>query len=218
MPFVRRKPTRKTRAKRSTISSNTKKIKQLTTKVNRQETPSVTFIEKNADKDIFTTPVVELLDVSASLPSTVTTTKTILDSIWVKGLLELDTAGADTQIARIAIVQDMRKFDNNVSPLWLDVFETTSVYSHRTDALGGDKKRSFKVLHDKTFTLTKDADATVMSRKLVTFFTKFGKNGMQQFDYDEYSKNLLYIMYVSTAATTVMDFNYDLKIRMSKDA
>lgn len=218
MPFKKRNVRSRKAPSKGTVRANTKKIASLTKKVNKQETPSNVFIEPNQNLDITTTPTVELLDVSAALPSTATTTKTILNNFWVKGLLDLQTGSEDTEIARIVIVQDMRKFDNNTAPLWLDVFDTTSVYSHRADTLGGDKKRSFKVLHDKTFTMVRNTDGSVRNRVLFSMFTRFGKNGLRQFDYSDYSQGLLYIMYVSTTATTVMDLNFDLKISQSKDS
>jgi len=209
---LRRPLFRKRKAKVPTLKS---KVTTLQRKIRNAEAPFNISTDNNINDDIFTTPVVEALDVAANLPSTATTTKTLLKRVQVSGQIVLTTPTATTEIARVVVVLDKRKFDNNTAPVWLDIFNTANVYSMRADTLGGDKLKSFQVLYDRTISVTNDT-ATLNSHKLFKF-SKTWKIPIEQYNYDEYSKNLLYIMYMSTSATTEMDLSYENSVLMSRD-
>jgi len=206
---------RGTRTVRKTNKTITKKVAVLIKKVNNQEAPFVMHIDAETNLDIFTTPTVKLLEVAASLPSTVTGTKTLLKTIKFKGNLKLGTASADTEIARVVVVMDKRKFDNDTAPVWLDVFNSNNVFALRADTLGGEKKHSFQVLSDRTYTLNND-EGNLMNLKIIQFSKSF-KSSLHQFNYASYSQNLIYIMFMSTAATSEMDFSYENAVLMSRD-
>lgn len=192
-----------------------KKIASLTRKVRNAEAPYLTYSDNNANKDIYDTATVEALDVAASLPSTVPTTKSLLKTLKVSGQVKLTTASADTEIARIVIVLDRRKFDNNVAPVWGDVFQQENVYSLRKDTSIIDRNKSFTVLFDRTITLNNDS-ASLSNLKLFKY-TKHFKNSMEQYNYAEYCQNLIYLMYVSTSATTEMDLSFQNSVTMSRE-
>jgi predicted nuclease of predicted toxin-antitoxin system len=212
--FFKKRTTRKIAPSNAKINA---KVIKLQKSVKRISPIVVQHNHQVLNNDIYTTPNVEVYAPAAALPSTVTTTKSYVHSVWLKGVLELDTAGTDTQFARILIVQDMRKFDADTAPTWADLFESTTVYSHRTDSLSDKKTKDFKILEDKTFTLTKDSDATVKSRRLVSMFHRF-KTPLRQFNYSNYQQGQLYLMYMSTAATTQMDFDHQTRFMISRDS
>lgn len=199
--FVRKKKT------------NTSRINTLARKVHENEPPVRYSVEAISNLDIFDTPVVRPLQVSAVLPTTSQTARTLLKSIKVSGQCKLINASDTTEIARIVIVQDRRKFDNNAAPTWLDIFKENTVYSLRADTLSGDKKGSFHVLFDRTITLNNDT-ATLSNLKIFKY-NKIFRPPIEQYNYDEYSKNLLYLMYMATSATTEMDMNYQNSVIMA---
>lgn len=196
-------------------STLTKEVNTLRRRVKKQESPFNLKVEQFQNQNIFTTATIARLDVAGSEPSTISTTKTLLKQIKISGQIVQTTASADTEIARIVIVMDKRKYDNNVEPVWADIFDNESIYSLRSDTLGGIKKASFQVLYDKTITVTNDT-ASLHNIKLFNY-QKTWKMPIEQFNYSEYTKNLLYIMYISTANTGTMDLSWNNSVMMSID-
>ena len=97
------------------------------------------------------------------------------------------------------------------------MFQSTDIYTQRNASQGGIKGRSFKILSDKTISLTRDANVTTLSRKIVNWSRTY-KNPIRQFDYSNgYNKNLIYIMFVATSATTEMDWSYQISVNSSLD-
>lgn len=176
-------------------------------------------------------PDMVILD-DASLGNDIYTTGTITDvgyassqeawlhSVQLNGMLELDTdQAAETALARIIVFFDKKNTDpDNDSIGWTDVWKTETVYSLRASSGTTIEQYRYKIIFDKTYTLSKDADGYSRSKALVRFYKKF-KKPVKQFDGSTGSGghiNKLYIAYIATSATTVMDFDYQLRSRLTK--
>lgn len=160
--------------------------------------------------DIFTTPFVDELTVSNLPPVNTLGTKQTIKSIEFKALIHLASATSDTEIARVVIVLDKRKFDNNTDPVWLDIFNSATVYSTRSATLLGKKQGSFTVLYDRVFHLTNSTSETTDNRRTLRY-TKTFKKPLEQQNMDEYSQDRVYLMYMSTAATSEMDISWNYR-------
>lgn len=198
--------------------ANTKKIAKLTKKVKENEAPFTYGVIARNSVDLDTTPAVVNLVITSQPPSTSRDTKTLLRNISIKGIINAGTDATTTQYGRIVVVRDMRAFDNNVAPAWLDVFKNTDVFSMRADTLAGIKIKSFHILYDRTFGLENDnSSSMVHPDKRLFNMSKTFKVPIQQYNLDNYCKNLLYVMYVSTLATgaSAMKMDYQFSTTLS---
>ncbi len=194
----------------------TKKVNVLTRRIKNAEAPFASFVNVTNQIDIKSVPLVQLLEVGNSLPSTEPTIKTLLKNIQYKGTLQMTFAEAETSLSRIVVVMDKRKFDNDTAPLWLDVFKENNVHTLRADTLGGEKTKSFQILSDRTYSLTRDANVTQISKRVISF-SKSYKIPIQQFDYATYSKNLIYLMFITTAGDNNVEMVFQNSVNMSRD-
>lgn len=193
-------------------------LKALNNKINAlAETvkPEVNFKWINVtDADIYTTHGVdELSDIGQGDTTTTRTGDTVKGiSLQLKGLLQQDTdTAAVTNICRVAIVLDRQC--NGTAPAWTDVWEAENIYSIReanTHNMG-----RFKILMDKLYYLSKDADGTTREKKIVKYYRKVNLT----IEYNEGAttprKNGLFLMYLSTAASGAIDFSYHAKLRFT---
>ncbi len=214
MPRI--KTRRGVRTIRRTQKTIKKKVAVLTRKVKNAEAPFASFVNVTNDIDIKSVPLVQLLEVQNSLPSTDPSIKTLLKNIQFKGTLQMTFAEQETSLSRIVVVMDKRKFDNDDAPLWLDVFKENNVHTLRADTLGGEKTKSFQILSDRTYALTRDANVTQISKRVI-HWNKSYKIPIQQFDYATYSKNLIYLMFITTAGDNNVELVFQNSVLMSRD-
>lgn len=216
MPYVRKNYKKKyTTKKAPTVKKLAQKVNTLAKKVSRNAIPIVSGIKTDFNVDVFTTPAVETSFYS-NAPPTNLNDKQYLYSVHLRGRLTQDVENATTQHVRLVIVQDMRSYDNDVAPVWLDVFDSATVYSLRTDTDEGYKTKDFRILQDKLYTLTYDSDATVDNSKIVNLYHRF-KKPIRQVNMTGYQEGQIYFMYMSTMATGGIDLDYNALFRFSKD-
>lgn len=195
-----------------------KTLNKKVNEINKKNRPEMRTADTvGTSEDIYTTGTMDL----------VTTTGTAgeyqyIHSIQLKGILELDTdQAADAAIARIIVFIDRRNTDpDNDSIVWTKVWKTETVYSIRavTDGTGPIVDR-YKILYDRTFSLSKDADGYSKSKRLVKWYKKFKKpiKSCKGTTSQGGHVNSIYIAYIATTATTVMDFDYQIRCRYTED-
>lgn len=199
---------RKRAYKKAAPKNNAKRIDALAKKIKVVAPVPVVKIRAESSQDCYTTPVVHLLSDGAST-STSPIQKSLLHSMWLKGMITQGTSLDETHYTRITVVVDKRKFDNDTAPTWLDVFETAEVFSHRIE---GDnttdspvKGKSFKVLFDRVYKTAYYTQQVLNDKQLVNFYMNLRNMPMK--NYAGYQQNQIYLMCMSTAATGQITFD-----------
>lgn len=165
------------------------------------------------DADCFDTATVDsLLDIITAGTGDVNYTGARMSvlSLKFRGMLQQDTANdAITHLTRVVLLMDKT---GNTAPTWTDVYASAAVFAGRE--YDADWKR-FKVLYDKTFKTSKNTAGESMEKEIFDHYIKFKAPIVVDFNTANanYPKNGLWLMFLSTAATTVLDFSYDWDVR-----
>lgn len=166
--------------------------------------------------DVFTTAtVVELTPVG--ITSSGTDLKVY--SLNVRGMIDQNVSTTQTELTRLVLVKDNRKFDNDVAPVWTDVFFAENVWSPRQDDTysGQPTNKAFSVLSDRIYSTEYITSQNVNKTKQVFSIKKSWKNPMAMVDATTYQKNRLFLMSLSTAATGKVDLSFYTQFRYSID-
>lgn len=200
--------------KKRNYSLSIRKLNAKVNAINKANRPDITITDNDAsDQDIYTTATVTAIGAAPTKEETV-------KSIQMKGTLELDSDTADvTHLARIVLFIDTVNTDpDNDTVSFTDVFKTESVIALRTrNSTDPVRTTRYKVIFDRVYSLRRDTDGGGVQKRYFEFYYNKPYRCVVNATAGGGYRNRLYIAYLSTAATTVMDLDYRIRSRFTAE-
>lgn len=218
----KRKYKRRRKYKGKTKSNNQlSKDVALIRNVVRKVTPPKQYVtQEYAGTNGFTTAArVVLTNTWPNLPTSPGT-----NYVWygftIRGQCKVLTANASDFPIRFVVVIDKRRYDNDVAPVWTDIFHKEKPYSLRTSdnisAVTKDKVNSFKVILDKTY-YNRNTQVGGNEYKQIHLSYRWPK-GLTVRNNAAYQKNQTYLFMIAQCATGEALFDWEIRNHLQKNA
>ena len=199
----------KGRRTRKKAISNVDRLKKRVSRLERGRDMINIFTDTDDSDPILATPIVIKVSMSPG-----NSEDALLKRVFLKGII-LQAGGTDLLLTRIVMVLDKHNSDpDNDTPGWTDVFRENEIFAHRAvlSSTGMPDKR-FSVLYDRVFGTAFDVDATIKN----SLFFQWKKNfKLLPVEVDATAstarRNGLYLMIISTGATTNIDVSTSVQV------
>lgn len=193
------------RRKRNTLAKRVRKLERTT------KPELLHYTRQEAGIDTYTTPVVSIIHNNQD-------GQCLVKSLQIRGVCQMETAQATDHLVRVVLVLCKTPVDAATDPTWANVFHDTAIYTLR--ALDEDTNLAprFKILMDKVYHLHYPQDTGYAKRYQYFEYFKKWENGLPQIyesGTSKYTKNGIYLMVMSTAATTVIDTDLYYRYRFT---